>query len=284
MSEAPSFPLYANDFVGGRVATYELAEIGAYSLLLAFDWTLNGLPTETEKLAKLCRVSHRKFLKIWEVIGEQFPERDGRRFNPRLALERAKKGIKSAQATDAAAKRWQSDRNADASTPQYGNDATTTSTSSLPGETKASGISDARDPALVLVIAANKGLADHPTRPQRIPRIIATQPASRDASDAILQAGVPTAFAESQVYALARSHNADSEIRSLRYFVPATIRAWQQQLAADEAARSDAPAGFAALNGAGSAKTAAQSPNGAQPHRGIGARVAARTRAAIEDL
>lgn len=90
MSTSPAFQFYAHDFLAGRVATYDLDEIGAYSLLLAFDWSLNGLPLELERLAKLCRVSRRKFLAIWETIGEQFPEDGDRRRNPRLKLEREK--------------------------------------------------------------------------------------------------------------------------------------------------------------------------------------------------
>jgi uncharacterized protein YdaU (DUF1376 family) len=238
MSEAPSFPFYANDFVGGRVATYDLDEIGAYSLLLAFDWTLNGLPTETERLAKLCRVSHRKFLKIWEVIAEQFPERDGRRFNERLALERAKKGIKSASASDAANKRWHSAPDADASGQHAQNDATTTSP--LPGDLER--VVVPADAKVRLVAAANKGLAEHPVCPQPIPRILHSQGTALTATTAILQAGVPLDFAESRVYAIARSHNADGAITSLGYFTAAVIRAWSQQLAADQSRASTATA------------------------------------------
>lgn len=90
MKTSPAFQFYAHDFLAGRVATYSLEEIGAYSMLLAFDWTLTGLPVEPEKLARLLRVSRRKFDRIWGCIGEQFPERDGRRYNPRLEIERAK--------------------------------------------------------------------------------------------------------------------------------------------------------------------------------------------------
>lgn len=232
MSESPSFPLYANDFVGGRVATYELDEIGAYSLLLAYNWSLNGLPIELEKLAKLCRVSPRKFQRIWATIGEQFPERDGCRYNPRLALERAKKGLKSASASDAANVRWQCERNADASNTHGENDATTTSTIT---EVALQVVDD----ALVLFVrAANKGLAEHPVAPQPIPLILHGQGSARKATAAILQAGVPTAFAESQVYELARTHSADGKVQSLGYFRAAVIRKWEEFLAVEAAAKS----------------------------------------------
>lgn len=236
MSEAPSFPFYANDFVGGRVATYDLAEIGAYSLLLAFDWTLNGLPTETERLAKLCRVSHRKFLKLWEVIAEQFPERDGRRYNARLALERAKKGIKSASASDAAAKRWHSAPDADASNQHAKKDATTTS--AFPVESDQVAVNG--EAKLRFIAAANKGLAEHPVCPQPIPRLLHSQGTAVTATAAILESGVPVAFAESRIYTIAKTHNADGPVTSLGYFTAAVIRAWRQHLAAEQAQASGA--------------------------------------------
>lgn len=87
---APAFQFYASDVIAGPVATYSLEESGAYFTLLAFDWSLTGLPLEPEKLARLLRISRRKFDAIWATIGEQFPERDGRRYNARLEIERAK--------------------------------------------------------------------------------------------------------------------------------------------------------------------------------------------------
>lgn len=115
MSGAPAFQFYAHDFLAGRVATYSLDEIGAYSLLLAFDWSLSGLPLEPEKLAKLCRVSHRKFAGIWKIIGEQFPIDGDRRRNPRLKLEREKQEANREKKTAAAYARWHADAYPDAS-------------------------------------------------------------------------------------------------------------------------------------------------------------------------
>lgn len=90
-TKSPAFQFYAHDFLAGRVATYSLEEAGAYSLLLAFDWSLNGLPNQPEILAKLCRVSSRRFNKIWLVLAEQFPPgEDGKLRNPRLQAERDK--------------------------------------------------------------------------------------------------------------------------------------------------------------------------------------------------
>jgi uncharacterized protein YdaU (DUF1376 family) len=106
MSKSPAFQFYPGDFLAGRVATYSLEEVGAYSLLLAFDWSLSGLPLEPERLAKLCRVSLRKFRPIWDVIAEQFPVAGSVRHNPRLQLEREKQATTRKKKVDAANARW----------------------------------------------------------------------------------------------------------------------------------------------------------------------------------
>lgn len=89
-----------------------------------------------------------------------------------------------------------------------------------------------------LTAAANKGLAEHPVRPQPIPRIIATSGRSREATEIIVAAEIPIDFAESEVYRLAKSHNADGPITSLKYFVGGVCRAWEQQGASADASRS----------------------------------------------
>lgn len=88
--KSPAFQFYPTDFLAGRVATYSLEEVGAYIMLLSFDWSLNGLPIERENLARLLRVNTRKFDALWRVVGSQFVEQNGRYFNPRLQLEREK--------------------------------------------------------------------------------------------------------------------------------------------------------------------------------------------------
>lgn len=95
--------------------------------------------------------------------------------------------------------------------------------------------------AVVLSVAANKGLAEHPKRPQPIARIMASSGKSHEAADAILAAGVPLAFAESVVYELARTHSADGEVQTLKYFSPGVIRRWQQEQAGTAAKSAAAP-------------------------------------------
>lgn len=93
MTKSPAFQFYPAEFLTGRVATYSMEEIGAYTLLLAYDWSLNGLPNDVEKLAKLCRINARKFRALWATISEQFEEVDGKLYNPRLAKEREKQEL-----------------------------------------------------------------------------------------------------------------------------------------------------------------------------------------------
>jgi len=96
-------------------------------------------------------------------------------------------------------------------------------------------------PAIVLASAANRGLAEHPSKPQPLPRITWSQGSTVEAVTDLETAGVPVWFAESKIYELARSHRSDSAIRSLRYFVDATVRAWQEYRAAQQVANTSAP-------------------------------------------
>ena len=77
-------------------------------------------------------------------------------------------------------------------------------------------------------VAANRGLADHPTAPQPIAPISPNAGRTREITESILGAGVPVEFAESQIYELARSHAAERKVSSLKYFHDAVIRAWTQ--------------------------------------------------------
>lgn len=94
--------------------------------------------------------------------------------------------------------------------------------------TKEQGSPAIGEAALALARRANQGLAEHPTKPQPIPRIIGTAARSHAAAEEILAAGVPLAFAESAVYELAKSNTAEGEVRSLKYFVAGVVRAFQE--------------------------------------------------------
>lgn len=102
------------------------------------------------------------------------------------------------------------------------------------GETRVDG--------LRLVVAANLGLLEHEKRPQKVPRILPGQGWTVDAVEQLQAAEVPTEFAESAIFELAKAHRSDTEIRSLGYFVPATIRRWEEAKAAAQLATAPRPA------------------------------------------
>lgn len=103
-------------------------------------------------------------------------------------------------------------------------------------------ITDQMSAAVRLSCAANQGLTDHATRPQLIPRIIATAARTQQAAEEIVAAGVPLEFAERAIYDLAKEHNAEGEVRSLGYFAPGVLRAWQVEQAGGHAAAKGRPA------------------------------------------
>lgn len=156
--KSPAFQFYPNDFLGGVVASYSLDEIGLYTVLLAFDWNLIGLPNDVEKLAKMSRVSVRKFRILWATVSENFTERDGRYFNPRLEIEREKQADNRAKKRGAAASRWNADAHADASQVECPS-STSSSTTAVETETttprKAAAVRvvDADDPRFAAVWA-----------------------------------------------------------------------------------------------------------------------------------
>jgi hypothetical protein len=87
------------------------------------------------------------------------------------------------------------------------------------------------DFARALAIAANRGLAEHATRPQPIPRVMPDAGRSLQAAEDLIAGGVSIEFATAEVYRLANEHDADGLITSLKYFVAPTLRAWQRRAA-----------------------------------------------------
>jgi len=87
-----------------------------------------------------------------------------------------------------------------------------------------------RDAVVRFVVAANNGLADHvdPKRRQIDP-INASSAASLDAAASILNSGVTADFAVEAIGRIARSCEPSGRVNSLRYFVPAVVRAWEER-------------------------------------------------------
>ena len=82
---------YALDFYTSEsVMTMSLAAIGAYNMLLDYQWVKGSLPSETKALAAIVRVSEAEFLPLWtEHLESLFSMgEDGRLRNMRLEEER----------------------------------------------------------------------------------------------------------------------------------------------------------------------------------------------------
>lgn len=113
--KAPAFQWYVNDFLGsGKVAAMSLEEVGAYTLLLNYDWNEVGLPDELAPFSRWLKVSPKKAAALWEAVKPNFALRDGRWYNPRLEKERAKQEENRRKKTAAAAMRWHPDDDAGA--------------------------------------------------------------------------------------------------------------------------------------------------------------------------
>jgi uncharacterized protein YdaU (DUF1376 family) len=117
----PFLPLFVGDFLGST-GEWSGESQALYLLLLAHQWTVGSLPSDTDKLARLVRWERRIFLKHWETVKVKFPERDGRLLNQRLeehrehaaevARKRAEIGSKGGSKRAANAKQLLSNRQA----------------------------------------------------------------------------------------------------------------------------------------------------------------------------
>lgn len=84
------------------------------------------------------------------------------------------------------------------------------------------------EPRIRFCVAANKGLAEHPERPQLIPRVMPNSGNAYEATEKLLAIGAPVEFIEHVIYITALGHNADDEVVSLKYFVGAVKRHWDE--------------------------------------------------------
>ena len=105
-------PWYVSDYLMDT-ADLDVAEHGAYSLLLMHMWKQGGtLPADHDRLARLARVPDpERWASIWQVIGDYFqPAGPGRITQKRLTKELDKARKKKTDARDSgsrgASKRW----------------------------------------------------------------------------------------------------------------------------------------------------------------------------------
>lgn len=108
----PAFQFYATDFISDApVMAMTLEERGAYITLLCIAWAEHGLPDDHKRLARVLRVTPRKFAEIWEALEICFEKDDhGRLVSPRMEKVRAEMLKRSEGAKKAgrkgAKKRW----------------------------------------------------------------------------------------------------------------------------------------------------------------------------------
>lgn len=119
--KAYSFYFNASDWLASQaVKQMSLAERGAYIGLLAFAWGSEQpgtLPASEDKVRRLAEMSPAEWAVSSEILLEKFPlsECGTYRYNPRLRAEAAKEQSRSDKAKESANKRWQCERNANAS-------------------------------------------------------------------------------------------------------------------------------------------------------------------------
>lgn len=235
----PYFPLYVKDWLTGQSTTLmSPEEKGAFLDLLCHAWLADPpctLPADDKALAKLSGLGSR-WKKVGPALRGQFEVVAGRLRNGKQwdiwqdmmthREKRANAGRKGNEARWGSQSESQSDRNRIAKP----------SPSLAPASALAGEVVSAT--ANRLAAAANKGLAEHPERPQPIPRIIASSGRTHEATEILLAAEIPVEFAEAEIYRLARTHKADGQVSSLNYFVGGVARAWEQEGARASASNS----------------------------------------------
>ena len=119
--KAPAFQFYPKDFLtDDTVLMMTNEQIGAYVVLLCHAWlTPTGLPAALSSLAKLAHCTPSRFQRcIWDGISGKFQQNaDGRWFNARLEIERAKQDDFRAAASRAGKRSGEVRHTNDRSTP-----------------------------------------------------------------------------------------------------------------------------------------------------------------------
>jgi uncharacterized protein YdaU (DUF1376 family) len=108
ISKAPAFQFYPKDFLTDEnVRVMSLQERGAYITLICLCWTEGSLPSDANRLARLCGIPSTMFRKLWPAIAVCFREAgDDRLIHPRLEREREKQTSYRRRQSDAATLRW----------------------------------------------------------------------------------------------------------------------------------------------------------------------------------
>jgi uncharacterized protein YdaU (DUF1376 family) len=248
VSKAPAFQFYPGDFVSGSVGMMTPEEVGVYVLLLCLDWNQTGFAYEPTKLARWCRLTPKQFAKVWENVGPNFEDRDGRLFNPRLEEERANQASNRIKKTHAANVRWHPESNAPAYAPalqmECPSSSTTSSSSSSDVVIGSAPIEESipkeRQPvAVLLTSAANQGItAKYGEQPSPL-RF--SHPGSLESADEILSRGVPVLFARDAFYSAAQGCQLVRPPSSLKYFLRQVLDAWDMEQSRAQAKNAATP-------------------------------------------
>jgi uncharacterized protein YdaU (DUF1376 family) len=89
----PAYQFYPGDFLKDEnVLLMSFTEIGIYQVLLCHAWTNRGLPKDTADIAKMLKMPHQRFKKIWHegALHNCFVAKGDRLVNPRQERERQK--------------------------------------------------------------------------------------------------------------------------------------------------------------------------------------------------
>jgi uncharacterized protein YdaU (DUF1376 family) len=112
MNKPPAFQLYASDFYMDT-AGWTVAQVGAYTRLLMYEWINGGIPSDMASLARIAGISDvRTMYKMWrQTLVNKFISNGGNLLhNKRLELEREKQSkyreSQSQKGVSGATKRW----------------------------------------------------------------------------------------------------------------------------------------------------------------------------------
>ena len=113
MAKAPAFQFYAQDFISDEnVVLMSNQEVGCYIKLLCFQWKQGSIPSDINKIAKLCGENSEVMAELWPSIEPCFKQngRRDRMANPRMEAERKKMNAYRKERSEAgkrgAKKRW----------------------------------------------------------------------------------------------------------------------------------------------------------------------------------
>lgn len=102
--ESPAVQFYFGDFLMDTLH-HTLEERGAYITLLGYAWKHpEGLPAETQKLARILGVGNKKMISLWSELEPFFQRKGDTYFNGRLEEERRKQAKRRAALAEAGRK------------------------------------------------------------------------------------------------------------------------------------------------------------------------------------